>query len=204
MMAIHHSSFVEGGPSGEKAYPKPAFGIVCRDINQPSKILKFADGTEKCEIRRDIHAMGGNCSRKSQSSPLSTNGKAVTGVIAAGVQVSKVCSTRASPPRGVKRCPVGGQAGRRNIPRIYGSLSQLAEENGSNPFQFRFESEVNYQNLKFFQISDIIYLQSERKTHLGIFPLTGIWSQFKNWMLRLKSRVSQNEENSAKWLTPAH
>ena len=28
----------------------------------------------------------------------------------------------------------------------FGSLSQLAEENGSNPFQFRFESEVNYQH----------------------------------------------------------
>ena len=31
----------------------------------------------------------------------------------------------------------------------YGSLPQLAEGNGSNPFKFRFESEVNYQNLKF-------------------------------------------------------
>ena len=31
-------------------------------------------------------------------------------------------------------------------PTLYGSLSQLAEENGSNPFQFRFESEVNYHN----------------------------------------------------------
>lgn len=30
---------------------------------------------------------------------------------------------------------------------IYGSLSQLAEENGSNPFKFRFESEVNYHYL---------------------------------------------------------
>ena len=27
---------------------------------------------------------------------------------------------------------------------IYGSLPQLAEGNGSNPFKFRFESEVNY------------------------------------------------------------
>ena len=75
---------------------------------------------------------------------------------------SKVCSTRASPPRGEKRCPVGGYAGHCEISHPYGSLPQLAEGNGSNPFKFRFESEVNYQNLKFFQIHSIIYIQSEK------------------------------------------
>ena len=38
---------------------------------------------------------------------------------------------------------------------IYGSLPQLAEGNGSNPFKFRFESEVNYHEhcaiTKFYQ-----------------------------------------------------
>ena len=46
MMVTHCPSFVEGGP----------YWSTKRTL----KNLKFADGTERCEIRRDVYAMGGN------------------------------------------------------------------------------------------------------------------------------------------------
>lgn len=56
---------------------------------------------------------------------------------------------------------------------IYGSLPQLAEGNGSNPFKFRFKSEVNYHEhyaaFKFYQSrrirKDVIYDSCKQRYH---------------------------------------
>ena len=86
---IAPSQFRRGRPLlVNKAHPKPASGIVRRYTNQPSKILKFAGITERCETRRDIHAMGGNVAGRVSPRHRRQMEKRYTGVITAGVQVS--------------------------------------------------------------------------------------------------------------------